>query len=234
MIFTDPPYNITNLKIDKQSFNLKNYLNEFKRILKPNGWLFCFGSIEMGALLLEHFRFKFQYVWQKPAGILTHQTTKHPMPQHENLWAFIMPDLKKMGELYMDKTALETEGQSYSRPAHKRTGEFMKSAGHATDEITVSNRTTRQGTTILKFPSKLYMKHAERTAHPTQKSLDMCKLICKAYCPPDGLILDCFMGSGTIPLAASLTNRKYIGIEINKEYFAIAQRRLNEVRDLVS
>ena len=56
LILTDPPYNTTSLELDKQSFNLEDYMQEFKRVLKPNGWLFCFGSLEIGVILLNHFR----------------------------------------------------------------------------------------------------------------------------------------------------------------------------------
>ena len=40
MILTDPPYNTTSLKLDKQSFDLSLYMEDLKRVLKPNGWSF--------------------------------------------------------------------------------------------------------------------------------------------------------------------------------------------------
>jgi modification methylase len=48
----------------------------------------------------------------------------------------------------------------------------------------------------------------------------------KACCPEDGIVLDPFLGSGTTGVAAKLENRKFIGIELNKEYCEIAEKRI--------
>jgi len=45
-------------------------------------------------------------------------------------------------------------------------------------------------------------------------------------CPPDGIILDPFVGSGTTCIAAKQLGRKFIGIELNPEYVEIARARL--------
>jgi len=47
-------------------------------------------------------------------------------------------------------------------------------------------------------------------------------------CPENGIVLDIFFGSGTTGLIAKKINRNYIGIELNKEYIKIAEKRLNE------
>lgn len=49
-------------------------------------------------------------------------------------------------------------------------------------------------------------------------------------CPPGGVILDCFMGSGTTGVACVREGRDFIGVEINQEYHAIACRRINEAK----
>ena len=232
MIFTDPPYNVTDLKIDNEGFDLKNYLNEFKRILKPNGWFFCFGVMEQFVDIINSGSFirKFEYIWAKSKPVMKHHNAIAPMTGHEIICAYRQADLKKMTELYMDKKSLRTPGEAYTRKHNPNRGttEFSNSQRNNFRLPVVVNSGVREGTTLLKnYPSKPVMKHTERTAHPTQKPLELCKLITKAYCPPDGLILDPFCGSGTIPHAAALTNRKYIGIEINKEYYDIAQNRIN-------
>jgi len=50
--------------------------------------------------------------------------------------------------------------------------------------------------------------------------------IVKAGCPPNGLILDCFMGSGTTAKVAQDFGRHYLGIELNKSYIVLANKRL--------
>ena len=65
----------------------------------------------------------------------------------------------------------------------------------------------------------------EKTAHPTQKSLKLMEDIIKIHTNKDDLILDPFMGSGSTGIAAIRNNRKFIGIELQKQYFDIAVDR---------
>lgn len=66
----------------------------------------------------------------------------------------------------------------------------------------------------------------ERTSHPTQKSCKVMEEIVRIHTNENDLILDPFMGSGTTGVASVKNNRKFIGIEINPEYFNIACSRL--------
>ena len=65
----------------------------------------------------------------------------------------------------------------------------------------------------------------EKTDHPTQKSLQLMKEIVRIHTKENQLIMDPFMGSGTTGVAALELNRKFIGIEINQDYFEIAKKR---------
>ena len=49
-----------------------------------------------------------------------------------------------------------------------------------------------------------------------------------AGCPKDGIILDPFIGSGTVGFVALMQDRKYIGIELNEEYCKLARKRISE------
>lgn len=68
----------------------------------------------------------------------------------------------------------------------------------------------------------------ERTKHPTQKSLMLMKDIIKIHTNINESILDPFMGSGTTGVAAINLDRKFIGIEIDKEYYSIAEKRIRD------
>ena len=52
----------------------------------------------------------------------------------------------------------------------------------------------------------------------------------KSFCPPGGIVLDPFMGSGTVPAVAIQTGRRYIGIDIRDSQLALATRRIKEAR----
>lgn len=68
------------------------------------------------------------------------------------------------------------------------------------------------------------LKHQHPATFPDQLPVD----VIKCFCPPGGIVLDPFMGSGTTALAAISLNRKYIGYDISKEYCELAQRRIKE------
>lgn len=52
------------------------------------------------------------------------------------------------------------------------------------------------------------------------------KYLCRLVTPRNGIILDPFMGSGSTGKAAGLEGFKFIGIELNEEYFKIAEQRV--------
>ena len=68
------------------------------------------------------------------------------------------------------------------------------------------------------------------TVHPTQKPVALCEYLIKTYTNPGDLVLDNTMGSGTTGVAAVRTNRRFIGIERDPDYFAICQKRIAEAR----
>lgn len=74
-------------------------------------------------------------------------------------------------------------------------------------------------------PEKAYGRH------PTQKPLELIeRMILACTCEGD-VVLDPFMGSGTTIVASKKLNRKYIGIEKEREYFDIAMRRIEATKD---
>lgn len=70
----------------------------------------------------------------------------------------------------------------------------------------------------------------ERTDHPTQKSLDLMRQIIKIHTNPNDVVIDPFMGSGTTGVAALLENRRFIGIEVDRDYFELSIKRMRELR----
>lgn len=68
----------------------------------------------------------------------------------------------------------------------------------------------------------------EKGLHPTQKNLDLMKMLLKIHSNEGDLVYDPFMGSGTTAKACQDINRNYIGSEISKEYCDIAEERLRK------
>ena len=74
--------------------------------------------------------------------------------------------------------------------------------------------------------TRIHRQDPEREDHPTQKPLEIVERMVLASCPSEGLVLDPFMGSGTVAVAALKHGRQFVGFEINPEYCARAKRRV--------
>ena len=68
----------------------------------------------------------------------------------------------------------------------------------------------------------------EKTNPTTQKPVKLMEEIIRVHTKKDNTILDCFMGSGSCGVACMNTNRKFIGIELDNNYFDIASKRIEE------
>jgi len=68
----------------------------------------------------------------------------------------------------------------------------------------------------------------DKRVHPTQKPSELMQILIENYTNENDIILDCFMGSGSTGVACMNTNRKFIGIELDNNYFNIAKQRIEE------
>jgi len=73
------------------------------------------------------------------------------------------------------------------------------------------------------------MFQRDETDHPTEKPVMLCELYIRNSTVPGMTVLDPFMGSGTSGVAAVLTRRKFIGVEITQKYFDVACRRIEAI-----
>ena len=83
----------------------------------------------------------------------------------------------------------------------------------------------------MKFPTsilKFEKPHPSIAIHPTQKPIELCEWLIKTYTNENDIVLDNCMGSGTTGVACMNTNRKFIGIELDNNYFDIAKQRIEE------
>ena len=71
----------------------------------------------------------------------------------------------------------------------------------------------------------------EGNHHPTVKPTDLMRHLCRLVTPPDGMVLDPFMGSGSTGKAALLEGFNFTGIELSPEYVEIANRRISHERE---
>lgn len=73
--------------------------------------------------------------------------------------------------------------------------------------------------------------NSSKMVHPTEKPVGLLANLISSVTKPGDLILDPFAGSGSTLVAAKKTGRRFIGIELDDDYFVTAQRRIEEVRE---
>ncbi len=86
----------------------------------------------------------------------------------------------------------------------------------------------------IAIPDMQRLEFTGNKLHPTQKTVMSLLPIVQAYSLPGDTILDCFCGSASTCAAALLTDRKYIGIELDNEYFTQAVARMERVKERIA
>jgi len=86
---------------------------------------------------------------------------------------------------------------------------------------------TKKATDVLDVPAINNMA-SERVDYPTQKPLALLRMLIEACCPPGGLVVDPFCGSGTTLVAAQMLDRRACGIDLSDEAVELARRRAAE------
>ena len=133
-------------------------------------------------------------------------------PDHENIYIF-----KDKGGTYNPQ---KTEGKPYkSRERIEGEGVYIKDT---------YKRTATEDTSKRHPSSILEYKNPHKTIHPTQKPVDLIEWLIKTYSNENDVVMDFCMGSGTTGVASKNLNRKFIGVEMNKEIYDRAYKRIKE------
>ncbi len=70
-----------------------------------------------------------------------------------------------------------------------------------------------------------------KNTHPTLKPINLMTYLCRLITPPGGIILDPFMGSGSTGISACLEGFRFVGMELDEDYFKIAEARVNSFEE---
>lgn len=200
ILVSDPPFNI-NYKYDKYKDKMAE--EDYYLMLK-----YFFSSFPSVVIHYPEQLYKLSFKMGKiPEKVISWVYNSNTAKQHRDIGFFgIKPDMKKVK-------------QPYKNPNDKRIKQRMKKGimgGRLYDWWNVNQ---------VKNVSK------EKTSHPCQMPLKVMKNII-GILPDDCLIIDPFMGTGTTGIAViemnkeQGVNRKFIGIELSKDYFDIATKRI--------
>ena len=226
MVCVDPPYGTTTIDWDRP-LNFEEMWQALNRIVKPNGNIIIFGSQPFSSLVIcsNIGHFKYELVWNKNKCGSPGLAKIRPQKVHENIMVF---QRESKGATY--NPIMET-GDAYTRksknPEGYGSGKNTHGYGFGNKKMMEnSNPGTRYPKSILHASRNF---SAQQTVHPTQKPTNLLNWLIMTYSNEGDTVMDFTMGSGSCGVSAKLTGREFIGIELEKEYYDIAVKRINEV-----
>jgi len=225
LIIIDPPYNL-----DKNFHGFKfkssdndGYLNYLRswfpqvvNLLKENGSLYLCGDWKCTSALQqvmeENLIVLNRITWQREKGRGALSNWKNGM---EDIWFGV----KNKNNYHFDVESVKMKRKVIAP---------YKVNGKPKDW-----EETEAGNFRMTYPSNFwddisipYWSMPENTDHPTQKPEKLIAKLILASCPPNGIVFDPFLGSGTTSVVAKKLGRKYIGVEMNEQYCIWAEKRI--------
>jgi site-specific DNA-methyltransferase (adenine-specific) len=218
-IITDLPFGQTQRNKWDVIIPFEPLWEQYKRITKENAAIILFGNGMFTAELMmsNQKMWKYNLIWEKtqPTGHLN--AHRMPLRNHEDICIFY----QKQPTYNPQKTTGHV--RKVSKAEHKKNCKMTTDYGE--HGFTTYDSTERYPKSVWKFA-----KDTQKSAlHPTQKSLALIEELVKTYSNKDDVILDSCMGSGTTGVAALNLDRKFIGMELDENYFNIAEKRIKEL-----
>ena len=247
MVFADPPYFLSNgtftcqngkmVSVKKGNWDIGKtaeenfkfhyeWLKECKRVLKHNGTLWVSGTYhsiyQCGyALQLLNYHILNDIAWLKP-NASPNLSCRFFTASHETLiWA----RKDKKAKHTFNYEAMKNWEDNYKKEIKcTHCGkvdryEILHEKGNQMRSVWAINTPKKE--------EKIFGKH------PTQKSLDLLKRIIIASTNENDLVLDPFAGSCTTGVACKMYNRRFVGIDIEKEYLEVGKKRIESVKSLL-
>jgi DNA modification methylase len=210
MILTDPPYGTTACKWDS-IIPLEPMWEQLKRVIKPNGAIVMTASQPFTTTLIasQMKLFKYSWVWDKGQGTGFLNAKRQPLRSCEDVVVFY-----RKQPTYNPQMRLGFKPYRCKQGATK-TQNYGKQSG----ATTVSDG-SRYPLTLVAF------NRDGAKVHPTQKPVALMEYLIKTYTNETDTVLDFTMGSGSTGVACVNTNRKFIGIELDEDYFRVAKDRI--------
>lgn len=216
MVLCDLPYGTTACKWDSViPFNL--LWEHYSRVLKPDGAAVLTSSQPFTTALIasNYEMFKYAWVWCKSRSTGFQDVNHRPLKAHEDVLVFSNAGCSTGSKLPMKYNPQGLIACNKPRTG-KKAGGFFRSDCEGGGTQTATNWPK----SVLNVPSE------GKTVHPTQKPVALMEYLIRTYTNEGEIVLDNTMGSGTTGVACVNTNRRFIGIERDPEYFKIAERRI--------
>ena len=216
MILCDLPYGTTKCKWDIV-IPFDKLWEQYNRIIKDKGAILLFGSEPFSSKLrISNLRmYKYDWIWKKTKAQGFLNSKKMPLKDYENICVFYkrLPVYNPQGIIYGNFQNDRKSKYSKGEDIYGKEKEFG---------ISHMSNFPKQ---IIEFSNP----SGKGQLHPTQKPVDLLEYLIKTYTQDGEVILDNCMGSGSTGVAALNLHRKFVGMELNENYFNIAKERIEKV-----
>lgn len=223
MVLADLPYGTTACKWDSV-IPFEPLWAAYRRVCKPNAAIVLTASQPFTTALIasNYAMFAYEWIWDKGVSASFVQAKRMPMRVHENVLVFCPSG--RTPRYYPQMTQKDQPVVNRGRSARKDYAIPVKSCADMGKVYTESYPPT-----IQSFSSRA---SGSRGLHPTQKPVALMEYLIRTYTNAGETVLDNTMGSGTTGVACANTGRRFIGIERDEGYFAIAKQRIEEAYGL--
>ena len=228
MICCDLPYGVLNK--GNKSAKWDNIIpfdelwKQYERIIKDDGVIVLFGQgLFTAKLIMSNEKwYRYSLIWEKdrPTGFLN--SKRMPLRNHEDIMVFY----KKLGTynpqmIYAPHKRNHTVGKGGKKETNRCYGKLLKVKKSFLSDY-------KYPRSIIEFKKEHFCNGDE---HPTQKPVKLIEWLIKTYSNERDIVLDNCMGSGTTAVACINTNRNFIGFELDKGYYDMAQKRLVNIKN---
>ena len=246
LILCDLPYGTTDRKgISDKGDNrvlswdtiipLDKLWEQYRRVLKPSGAVVLTADQPFTSqLVLSNLEwFKYEWIWKKRKVTGFLHANARPMKETEDILVF-SPMGASGGSVKVNKNMTYNpqgliEKKVKKKNNAKRLGKFLHQPEHMGEGNKLLHETEYEQK-WTNYPSEIIEFGLDRNViHPTQKPVALMEYLIKTYSNEGETVLDNCMGSGTTGVACKKTNRNFIGIEKETEYFTQAKERIESV-----
>ena len=235
LILCDLPYGVTKCKWDSV-IDIDELWEVYKRIIKkPTGVIALFSQQPFTSLIISKCfeLFKYNIVWKKSRVTQFLLANYRPMKCIEEICVFSYGGAaaasRKKGNMTYNPQGLIPKVVN-KKNSKKRIGKMLNQSHHLGPNNKLTSNSEYQQK-FTNYPKEIVefniVSKKESTIHETQKPVDLLEYLIKTYSNEGEIVLDNAMGSGSTGVACINTNRKFIGIELKKEYFELASKRIN-------
>lgn len=226
MVLCDPPYGTTGSKWDSV-LSYQELWSQYRRIISDSGVIVLFGTepfatkVRSEALDL----YKYDWIWRKSTVTGFAHARNMPLRDYENIMVFSKSSIGHMSKLGQKRMPYNPQGL---RPCMQKDKSHKNSLvmHSGTFANTKESHYVRTETGFPRMVLNFEKNPKDSKYHLNSKPVSLLEYLIKTYTDKGQYVFDNCMGGGSTGVACVKTDRNFIGMELDPQYFQIAQKRI--------